>query len=499
MMTFRDSMTLNPMILLHASHERVSEQAQNTVKVMDIQSIGNRVRRLRLASGLGQVELADRIGIASGTVSMIETGALPLPQAHLELLAHTLGVTEDYLLRSRPEPVTSRPLLRAYADAPKKLVDTLSSDIVTAVEAIEDLSLKRVPDSLLYYDEDLNDDDAIERFAGEVRTRAGLSGQAIVDSAIRSAERLGCLVLPMDSELGRHLGMSMRVDDVPVLRVSRSSVNQEHSVPGDRQRFTVAHELGHLVLHHASPQPANPAAATKMEREAHRFASAFLTPGDAVVEDLASLGGRVTLSNLASLKEKWGLSIKAFVVRFQQLGVIDDDQARSLYKQISARKWNKQEPVNVANESAVWVQRAIARKFPGSGDLVGDAALHSGVNRKYFAAWMDWSPETSSSADLVSLAAVRERKRTESGKTKTVGKVDSVAKGDISTYNEDGVWKSKVEGSSRAAHTGGTKAEQQAVGRAMARDRGVEHTIRNLSGRIGEKNSYGNDPNPPRG
>jgi hypothetical protein len=46
-----------------------------------------------------------------------------------------------------------------------------------------------------------------------------------------------------------------------------------------------------------------------------------------------------------------------------------------------------------------------------------------------------------------------------------------MAKGDISTYNEDGVWKSKVEGSSRAAHTGGTKAEQQAVGREMAKVR----------------------------
>ncbi|MCR2824216.1 DUF2188 domain-containing protein [Microbacterium sp. zg.Y909] len=74
-----------------------------------------------------------------------------------------------------------------------------------------------------------------------------------------------------------------------------------------------------------------------------------------------------------------------------------------------------------------------------------------------------------------------------------------MAKGDISTYNEDGVWKSKVEGSSRAAHAGGTKAEQQAVGRDMAKDRGVEHTIRNLDGRIGQKNSYGNDPNPPKG
>lgn len=74
-----------------------------------------------------------------------------------------------------------------------------------------------------------------------------------------------------------------------------------------------------------------------------------------------------------------------------------------------------------------------------------------------------------------------------------------MAKGDISTYNEDGTWKSKVEGSSRAAHTGGTKAEQQAVGRDMARARNVEHTIRNLNGKIGEKNSYGNDPNPPKG
>jgi hypothetical protein len=75
----------------------------------------------------------------------------------------------------------------------------------------------------------------------------------------------------------------------------------------------------------------------------------------------------------------------------------------------------------------------------------------------------------------------------------------TMAKGDITTYNQGGVWKSKVEGSSKAAHAGGTKAEQQAVGREMAKDRGVEHTIKKLDGTIGEKNSYGNDPNPPKG
>jgi Uncharacterized protein conserved in bacteria (DUF2188) len=71
--------------------------------------------------------------------------------------------------------------------------------------------------------------------------------------------------------------------------------------------------------------------------------------------------------------------------------------------------------------------------------------------------------------------------------------------GDIDTYNEDGTWKSKVEGSSRAAHAGGTKAEQTAVGREMAEDREVEHVIKKTDGTVGEKTSHGNDPYPPKG
>jgi len=67
-------------------------------------------------------------------------------------------------------------------------------------------------------------------------------------------------------------------------------------------------------------------------------------------------------------------------------------------------------------------------------------------------------------------------------------------KGDNETYHENGKWKSKVGGSSRAAHVGGTKAEQQAIGREMARKRRVEHVIKNLDGQVAEKNSYGNDP-----
>jgi hypothetical protein len=71
--------------------------------------------------------------------------------------------------------------------------------------------------------------------------------------------------------------------------------------------------------------------------------------------------------------------------------------------------------------------------------------------------------------------------------------------GDVITYFENGEWKSKVAGSSRAAHVGGTKAEQQAVGRQMAEDRKAEHEIRNKDGQTGAKNSYGNDPRRSKG
>jgi hypothetical protein len=76
-----------------------------------------------------------------------------------------------------------------------------------------------------------------------------------------------------------------------------------------------------------------------------------------------------------------------------------------------------------------------------------------------------------------------------------------MAKGDIETYHEDGVWKNRAEGGHRASNTAETKAEAQAAGRQMAIDRGVEHIIRNLDGKIGERNTYprSRDPYPPPG
>jgi hypothetical protein len=76
---------------------------------------------------------------------------------------------------------------------------------------------------------------------------------------------------------------------------------------------------------------------------------------------------------------------------------------------------------------------------------------------------------------------------------------DGVSSKAVETYYDDGEWKSRRQGSSRAFAVGGTKTEQVAKGREAARRDEVEHIIKNKDGTISARNSYGNDPSPPAG
>lgn len=368
---------------------------------------GRRIRLARIASGLGQVELADLLGVASGSVSKIENGRLPVSHELLTLAAQRLDVSQEFLVGEHTPVLTSRPWLRAYADAPKRAVDQQLATCTLAIEAVDHLELRTIPDTIPVFDGDLSDTDAIEHFVTDVRTAAQLREGDVVGNSIRAAERLGCIVLPMREELGRHLGMSIRANTTPMICVSRPLAVGGRRVPGDRRRFTVAHELGHLALHSGLPAPATATDASHIERQAHLFAGAFLAPADAILEDLYEHGGRVTLKALTGLKERWGVSIKALVVRFRSLSVIDEHHARSLYKQISARGWNTSEPVVVGNEEAVWLNQALRKRFPGATDHVVQASQHSGVGGSHFGQWTNWSTASHDHENVVDITARR--------------------------------------------------------------------------------------------
>lgn len=63
---------------------------------------------------------------------------------------------------------------------------------------------------------------------------------------------------------------------------------------------------------------------------------------------------------------------------------------------------------------------------------------------------------------------------------------------------QDG-WANRREGAQRASSTHATKADAQAAARTAAKKDGVEHLSHKKDGTIGERNSYGNDPYPPKG
>lgn len=350
----------------------------------DLAGFRERLLRMRTLRGWDQATLGDMVGSNASLISHIERGRKDPPAGMVEQLAAAFGCTSGYLTGPPSVRGTTDPWLRAYADASKRETSVRVAAAATASEYIRLLKLERIGEMLPDAPDDLDDPAAIDDVAIETRELLGLGGDAVVSNAVRAAERLGCVVMPLDTELGRHMGMSLRSEGMPMMFVAKAG-------SGDRQRFTVAHEIGHLVLHSGEPPPRNAADANRMERQANAFAAAFLTPGDAVIETLHENGGRVVLQALAEIKAVWGVSIKMLVGRFRGLGIIDEEQARSLYKQISARRWTKAEPVDVPLEQAQWFAYRVTEKA-GTSDLksaagrlaeqVGGAAidLHSFVD-----------------------------------------------------------------------------------------------------------------------
>ena len=141
-------------------------------------------------------------------------------------------------------------------------------------------------------------------------------------------ERSGVIVGTSDFSGASISGMTFRIPGQPPLVL----LNRNH--PADRLRFTLAHELGHLVMHRFPT--------IEMEDEANEFASSLLLPEREMRE--AFSGRRITLELLAALKPEWRVAMQALLMRAKALGFLTDNQNRYLWQQISSRGWRLREP-----------------------------------------------------------------------------------------------------------------------------------------------------------
>jgi Zn-dependent peptidase ImmA (M78 family) len=144
------------------------------------------------------------------------------------------------------------------------------------------------------------------------------------------------LVIVVDEENPGFSGLTAkaRTEDgreYPVVAVSRRG-------PGDRQRFTLAHELGHLLLDGRLADGINE------EKACDRFAGAFLAPRVAVLQLLGMQRHALEWQELYVLKHEFGLSMAGWLQRAKQCGVITEATHLSMFKQLSAKGWRKTEP-----------------------------------------------------------------------------------------------------------------------------------------------------------
>ncbi len=302
--------------------------------------IGTRIRHARLAAGLTLVELGTHVGLSHGAIQKYEKGVLVPSSSALLKIAKACGVRVEYFLRTDDVTLEGAEF-RRHANFGKQAQEAIRLKVAEAIEKrvellacfpVSPLLRFSVPDGL---PPRIIDDGDLEDFAEQVREAWNLGLDPIGDLT-DTFEALGILVVAVDVAHSGFSGMTALARtanqrDYPVIAVSSRW-------PGDRQRFTLAHELGHLLLDGRLD------ASLDTEQACNHFAGAFLAPRPVVVRLLGH--GRRTLEwqELYGLKREFGLSMAAWLYRAKQCGAIDDTTFTALFRQFSARGWRREEP-----------------------------------------------------------------------------------------------------------------------------------------------------------
>lgn len=316
--------------------------------------IAERIKRARMAAGLSQRELAARAELSAMAISKFERGETTPTSGTLIRLARALGTRTEFFLR--PETVRlEKPEYRKRSSLGAKQLARIEADILDQVERFTELihlfpsspvSTFSVPSSMAKRISSLDD---VESAAVAVREDWRLGHNAIPCLADTLEER-GFLVLTTSADAtSKFDGLAATVGGLPLVVVGADW-------PGDRQRFTMAHELGHLVL------AGRLAADLDEEKACDRFAGAFLAPRDAVVLELGERRSRLEPRELHALKHAYGLSMMAWVFRARDTGIIAPNTADALFRLFSFKGWRKQEPgAPVAPEAPKLFERLVLR------------------------------------------------------------------------------------------------------------------------------------------
>lgn len=306
--------------------------------------VPSRLRDARIAFGLNQTELAEAVEISRQAISAFEAGDKNPDPTTLARIADAVQQPLSYFTAEDGETFGSYStrFFRAFgADTKRRnlMSEVLGKWFVQTARYLYSFvgfPAVNLP-SVSPRNGDRYEDDEIEEAAEACRRQWGL-GLGPISNVIGLLENNGVTVCRY--EMTGHKVEAFSFWNGPRPFVFLSSEKQS----AVRARFDAAHELGHLVLHRfvAPEDIEDPKVLKLIEAEAHRFAGALLLPRGAFPNEVYT----PRLDAFVGLKPRWKVAIQAMVYRCKDLGIFDDAQVTSLYKQISYRKWRTREPLD---------------------------------------------------------------------------------------------------------------------------------------------------------
>lgn len=280
----------------------------------------------RESRGFTQGDLSNSSGVSQGMISRIENRLTEPSEETVAKLADALSYPVAFF--EQDDPVYGLPptFFRKGASVRKKVLNQLHARMTVVrlqlLRLLRSVDLEPVlPFPTLEVDEYGSPEDVARAVRATWMVRPGP-----ISNLVSLIERTGVILVPMDMRADKIDAVGWRVPELPPL------IFYDPAVPMDRLRFTIAHEVAHLVMHRIPSD--------EMEDEANRFAAEFLVPERDVSISLNSL----SLQKLARLKMMWRVSMQALLVRANTLGKLSSRQYRYFWMQFGKRGWRKREP-----------------------------------------------------------------------------------------------------------------------------------------------------------
>lgn len=297
-----------------------------------------RFKSARLMKGFSLQDLADALDnqLSRQALHRYEKGEVIPDAEKINLLSKALNVSPDYFFRTTKVEL-GEVEFRKLSKMPQKeasIIKELTKEKLSRyIELEEILGLSVDFNNPLKDIGEITTYEQVNNAAKQLRKEWNLGNGAIFNVVeLLEDKNIKVVNLPVDDAFD---GLQTFVNgNIPVVAYNSKKINKP-----DRIRFTLLHELAHLLLEFGN--------ITERQKETlcHQFAGAMLLPEETIKAELGNHRNKLSINELGNIKKQYGISMQAVVMRAKDCGIINNHYTKQFFFLIRQLNWKVDEPV----------------------------------------------------------------------------------------------------------------------------------------------------------